>query len=375
MPGRDPRRPRPCRKGPSAASRGAKASSKPPSCPSGFKRHAATGHDCRLQPECPGDLVGGGGRGHLARGDGRFQLRRARLQGRVMPELGLQPVLHHRPDPFDVLPTALFGDQALGLEAGAVLLDLGPERIEAGPGQAGDRHHRRRPERRGRRENMQRRLVLRGCGARGGRAVAIGLVDRKHVGELDDALLDALQFVAGIGQHQHQEEIGEIGDRRLRLADADRLDQDDVEAGGFAEQHGLARLGCDAPQRAGGGRGPDVGVRVDGELGHPGLVAEDRTAAARRGRIDREHRDLVALACQITAERVDRRRLADAGHAGDADPDRLAGMRQQAGEQGLRLVAMVGTPAFRERDRSCQRRTLAPENRIAERREVDHTRW
>ena len=54
--------------------------------------------------------------------------------------------------------------------------------------------------------------------------VAVGLVDRDHVGELDQALLDALQLVAGAGQHQREEEVGHVVDRRLGLADADGLD-------------------------------------------------------------------------------------------------------------------------------------------------------
>ena len=82
--------------------------------------------------------------------------------------------------------------------------------------------------------------------------VAVGLVDRDHVGELDHALLQALQFVAGAGEHQHQEKVGHVGDSGLRLADADRLDDDDVVAGRLAYQHRLARLGGDAAERAGG---------------------------------------------------------------------------------------------------------------------------
>ena len=93
--------------------------------------------------------------------------------------------------------------------------------------------------------------------------VAVGLVDRDHVGQFDDAFLQALQFVAGAGQHQHQEKIGHVGDRGLRLADADRFHQHHVVAGRLAEQHGLARLGGDAAERAGGGRGAHEGVGVD----------------------------------------------------------------------------------------------------------------
>ena len=63
--------------------------------------------------------------------------------------------------------------------------------------------------------------------------------------------LDALQLVAGARQHQREEEIGHVGDRGLGLADADGLDQDDIEARGLAQEHRLARLGGDAAERAG----------------------------------------------------------------------------------------------------------------------------
>ena len=123
-----------------------------------------------------------------------------------------------------------------------------------------------------------------------------GLVDGDHVGEFEDALLDPLQLVAGARQHQDEEEIGQVGDRRLRLPDADGLDQDHVEACGLAEQHRLAGLGRDAAQRAGGGGRADEGVRVDREPRHAGLVAENRAAGAGRSGIDRQHRHLVARA-------------------------------------------------------------------------------
>jgi hypothetical protein len=79
--------------------------------------------------------------------------------------------------------------------------------------------------------------------------VDIGLVDDHQIGDLDDALLDRLQVVAGIRQLQQAENVDHAGHRRFRLADADRLDDDHVEAGRFAEQHGFARLFGDAAER------------------------------------------------------------------------------------------------------------------------------
>ena len=63
-----------------------------------------------------------------------------------------------------------------------------------------------------------------------------------------DAALDALQVVAAAGREQQQEHVGHLGDRGLRLADADRLDDHHVEAGRLAQQQRLARAPRDAAQ-------------------------------------------------------------------------------------------------------------------------------
>ena len=70
-----------------------------------------------------------------------------------------------------------------------------------------------------------------------------------RVGQLEHALLDALQLVAGAGQHEHQEEVDHVGDGRLALADPDGLDEHDVEAGRLAQEHRLARAARDAARR------------------------------------------------------------------------------------------------------------------------------
>jgi hypothetical protein len=64
--------------------------------------------------------------------------------------------------------------------------------------------------------------------------VAVGLVDRDHVGEFDQTLLDALQLVAGARQHQRQEEIGHVAYRGLGLPDADGFHQHHVKPRGLA---------------------------------------------------------------------------------------------------------------------------------------------
>ncbi len=92
---------------------------------------------------------------------------------------------------------------------------------------------------------------------------------------------------------------------------------------------------------------------------HPRLVAEDRAAGAGRGGVDRQHRDLVAALDQEHAERVDGGGFADAGRAGDADADRLAGVWQQRLHQIARRGLVIAAPAFDQRDRARQRRAVA----------------
>ena len=140
-----------------------------------------------------------------------------------------------------------------------------------------------------------------GGGVRGGRGeVAVGLVDHHEVGELHDPALEALQLVAAARRDEHEEEVDHRRDLHLRLADADRLDQHDVEAGGLAQQQRLARAARDAAERAAGRRRAHERVRRARQLLHAGLVAEDRAAAARARRVDREHRDAVVVLDEVS---------------------------------------------------------------------------
>jgi hypothetical protein len=63
-----------------------------------------------------------------------------------------------------------------------------------------------------------------------------------------------------------------------RLADADRLDDDDVVAGGLAQQHRLARVPATPPRLPGRRRGADEGLLALRQQLHARLVAEDGAA-------------------------------------------------------------------------------------------------
>ena len=133
------------------------------------------------------------------------------------------------------------------------------------------------------------------------------------VGQLHDPPLDALQLVAAPGGGQQDEAVDHVGHDGLGLADADRLDEHHVEAGGLAQQGGLTGAPGHATERASRRRRTDEGRRVAGEAFHAGLVAHDRSAAAPARRVDRQHGHPVPGGRQVRAQLVDERRLARPG--------------------------------------------------------------
>jgi hypothetical protein len=201
-----------------------------------------------------------------------------------------------------------------------------------------------------RRGELHRRFELADGARRGGR-VEIGLVHHHQVGHLEHALLDRLQVVAGVGQLHQQEQVGHAGDGRLALADADRLDDDHVEA---------SRL--DDADRLAGGRG-DAAEGAAARLGRTNAPSstESRSMRVLSPRIEPpERRELGSTASTATRlppgnelepEALDEGRLADAGHTGDADAQRRLGRHRQGGEQRVGAPAMLGSLRFEQRDR------------------------
>ena len=179
------------------------------------------------------------------------------------------------------------------------------------------------------RQDMQRRAIF-GGGRFGAREiVAVGLVDGDHIGEFDDAFFEPLHFIAAAGQHHHQEKIGHVGDRNLRLADADRFDQYHVVARRLAQQHGFARLGGDASEGAGRGEGRMNALASFARCAMRVFRQESiRRCAATRDR-PRARRPC-GLVRQHAAQRIDHGRFADARRAGNADAHRVAGACSRA---------------------------------------------
>ena len=91
--------------------------------------------------------------------------------------------------------------------------------------------------------------------------------------------LSACTRVAGPGHQHEQHEVGDADHLDLALPRADRLEEDDVLAGGVDEQQRLQRrLGeaAEVPARA---HRADVDLRVEEVVGQPDPVAEERAAA------------------------------------------------------------------------------------------------
>ena len=140
----------------------------------------------------------------------------------------------------------------LRLAAPAERLDVRPRTPRAVAAQRAEPHHPRLPALaavapRPCRPNRRSALVICACARVAAAGSRSALLIDDEIGELHHALLDRLQVVAGVRQLQQHEHVGHAGDRGLALADADRLDDDDVVAGRLARR-GSSR-GCVPPRR------------------------------------------------------------------------------------------------------------------------------
>ena len=87
------------------------------------------------------------------------------------------------------------------------------------------------------------------------------------------------------------DDVGGADDVDFVLADADGLDDDDVEAGGVEDDRGLGRRPRQAAEMAARRHAADEHAGVFGVRLHAHAIAEDGAAAVRARRIDGEHAD------------------------------------------------------------------------------------
>ena len=244
--------------------------------------------------------------------------------------------------------------RAVGLQQRAVFINAPPCLIDAAAFQRRDQQHRRRPRCQPRSQQVQRMPQVRGRVGRGIAQLAVRFVDHHDVRQLHDAALDALQVIAAGRRQQQEKNVGHRRDLRLRLADADRLDDNAIVVRRFAQQHRLPRAPRHTALRFAGRRRADERARVGRQFFHARFVAENRAAAApslaRRTRVDRQHRHALALRQRLAAERFDEGGFADARRAADADAQRAAGVRHGAAQEFFGRAAVRIPRRFHQRD-------------------------
>ena len=135
--------------------------------------------------------------------------------------------------------------------------------------------------------------------------LAVGLVHGDQIGQLENTLLDALQLVTRTRESEKSEAVHHVRHGHLGLPNTDCLDENHIEACGLEQHDGLARCPSDAAECARCRRRPDVGVLLDRQPGHAGLVSQYRPACAGRRRIDGEHRNPMPTLDQVHAQGVD----------------------------------------------------------------------
>ena len=134
-------------------------------------------------------------------------------------------------------------------------------------------------------------------------ALAVGLVDDEDVGDLHDAGLERLHFVARAGNERDDRHVGGADDVDLVLADADGLDDDDVLAGGVEHERDFAGRAREPAQMAARRHAADEHAGIARVRLHPHAIAEDRAAGERARRIDRDDADGPCRRSRISAVR------------------------------------------------------------------------
>jgi hypothetical protein len=109
----------------------------------------------------------------------------------------------------------------------------------------------------------------------------IRLVDDDHVRDLHDACLQRLDRVAGPRHQNQNDRVAVIDDVDLRLADADRLDEDVVLAGGVHQESGLQRRLGEPTERPAARHRADEHAGIEEVIGEPDAIAEQRPASER----------------------------------------------------------------------------------------------
>ena len=211
------------------------------------------------------------------------------VAGDGLLEVRLRPRARDREDLAGELVGAPFRQEPLVLEVRAMLLDRLPQLVDPAAADRLGEDDRRLPVALG--LDLEDRAHL-GHHRPGRRMVA--LVHDDHVGNLHDPGLERLDRVARARHEREHGRVGEPGDLDLALAGPDRLDVDEVLAGGVEDQRGLERRLGEPAQVPAGPHRADEDLGIEEVVGEPDPVAEQRARGERAGRVDRDDADRLA---------------------------------------------------------------------------------
>ena len=157
------------------------------------------------------------------------------------------------------------------------------------------------------------------------------------------------------GMSTSSDRVGDPDHLDLALARADRLEEEELLAGGVEHEgrlQGRLREPAEVPARA---HRADEDLRVEEVVGEADAVAEKGTLREGARRVDGDNADARPLPPHEADESADQARLAHAGRAGDADGVGVAGLRVELPDQlvGERVAVLD------QSDRPCERTPVA----------------
>ena len=224
-----------------------------PSIRAGWRRSAEPAPTLTIRPaprrrrcEHGEQLIGRGGRGQLAGGDvgprRRARRRHPPLASCQHAPAGGRPASAVRRHGGAARRRASSPDASIPTRCSAIAAHSSatPRPSVATASRIGGRHPRRPVG-----ELEHRRQVVTGLR----RAVAVGLVDHEHVGDLHQPGLAGLHRVAPAGVDDDHARVGPAGDVHLHLADADGLDDDPRPPGGGEDAHRIRARRAPARRR------------------------------------------------------------------------------------------------------------------------------
>jgi hypothetical protein len=196
-----------------------------------------------------------------------------------------------------------------------------------------------------------------------GRVVA--LVDRDHVRDLHDPGLQRLHRVARAGHQHEQDGVRDADHLDLALTGADRLEEEEILAARVEHEHRLQRRLREAAEVASRPHRADEHLGVEEVVGEPDPVAEQGSVREGARRVDGDDADAPVALADVTDERRDETRLADAGWACDPDRVRLAGVGVDLANELVGERVAVLDQRDRPRERAPVARANARHERLA----------